>query len=458
MSIARVFALVALLVASVAARANPDPQLGRFLQRDPNASGQLVLNDKTWFHGRAPYLEQPTVSIRAMYGDGMNLYEYLGSNPLTRSDPMGLSWDPFDMIDGIIGEHQMSGALALGKINAFFRDKDVLRKIRAYEAGGFLFGEMIMDRDEGILLGLIIGPFGARACFVEGTLVTTADGMVPIEKLALAQGVTSQPDPNGGNAGADAAVGVPVNWSVVTLTADRGGGATTTVELLRPASWVSDHGLTTGATVRPALAELQIDGPATVQTIAPFAGSVPDDVPIVTARYVTTNSEVVRVFLEGSAEPIGVTPAHPVYSADRKGWVAAGDLRVCEKLRTLNGAAVVSSIERDPARHTVHNIEVARTHTYFVSNQQVLVHNECANLFDLWKSGKPVQAKNTAQWLDDVFENLIQHHGANRAKLSEALHHLKRSAGLGGADKVFLGRTGDVWDSAGNYLGNLLVN
>jgi len=65
------------------------PKLGRFLQRDPNASGGNVLS-ATSFHGLAvvPVLDQFDAERR--YADGMNLYAALGSNPANRTDPSGL--------------------------------------------------------------------------------------------------------------------------------------------------------------------------------------------------------------------------------------------------------------------------------------------------------------------------------------------------------------------------------
>lgn len=37
-------------------------------------------------------------------GDGANLYQCLGSSPWMRSDPTGLSWDPFSIVDDYIAE------------------------------------------------------------------------------------------------------------------------------------------------------------------------------------------------------------------------------------------------------------------------------------------------------------------------------------------------------------------
>ena len=54
--------------------------------------------------------------MEGMYGDGMNLYQYLGSNPWTHSDPLGLSSDPFEEIDAIIDEIMAERAGALSSI------------------------------------------------------------------------------------------------------------------------------------------------------------------------------------------------------------------------------------------------------------------------------------------------------------------------------------------------------
>ncbi|MBX3110312.1 MAG: HNH endonuclease [Fimbriimonadaceae bacterium] len=71
------------------------PQLGRFLQPDPNATA-LTLIEATSFHGRGMGALVAAFDVQGLYGDGMNLYEYLGSSPWNSSDPLGLyEWDDF---------------------------------------------------------------------------------------------------------------------------------------------------------------------------------------------------------------------------------------------------------------------------------------------------------------------------------------------------------------------------
>lgn len=85
------------------------PSLGRFLQIDPNMTAMALLST-TAAHGRGMGSIRIAFSMEGMYGDGLNLYQYLRSNPWTNSDPLGLSVDPFDMMEEIVSE--MMGARA----------------------------------------------------------------------------------------------------------------------------------------------------------------------------------------------------------------------------------------------------------------------------------------------------------------------------------------------------------
>ncbi len=108
--------------ALVAADANAiyDPKHGRFLQRDPIGTGDIVVHDQQGgprivvapgvvnparvgsipgrapvsnFIPRDPAVVQPRVSqasLTSNYVDGMNLYQYVKSSPLNGVDPLGL--------------------------------------------------------------------------------------------------------------------------------------------------------------------------------------------------------------------------------------------------------------------------------------------------------------------------------------------------------------------------------
>ena len=65
------------------------PHLGRFLQRDVNETALPILAAVA-FNGQTLDSLISSFDPQALYGDGLNLYIYLGSNPVNRTDPTGL--------------------------------------------------------------------------------------------------------------------------------------------------------------------------------------------------------------------------------------------------------------------------------------------------------------------------------------------------------------------------------
>ena len=74
---------------------------------------------------------------------------------------------------------------------------------------------------------------------------------------------------------------------------------------------------------------------------------------------------------------INTTDNHPFY-VEGKGWVPAIELEAGDVLRTADGSIeVVSNVEVDYLDKPVliYNLEIEGYHTYFVSDENVLVHN-----------------------------------------------------------------------------------
>ena len=81
--------------------------------------------------------------------------------------------------------------------------------------------------------------------------------------------------------------------------------------------------------------------------------------------------------LKVNGENIDTTENHPFY-VEGKGWVAAGDLVIGDKLRSQNGDIKVVediSVEKLDEPITIYNLEVEDNNNYYVSNNEVLVHN-----------------------------------------------------------------------------------
>lgn len=167
--------------------------------------------------------------------------------------------------------------------------------------------------------------------FVAGTLVTTDEGQVPIEEIQVGDKVLGE-DPETGEQG---------YFEVVALTDHP------TDEILQIVV-TSDDG----------------DDGTTTSTV--------------------DHAVVYDVML--------VTPDHPVY-VEGRGWVLAENLGLGERLRRADGGmAKVLSIDQleSESPQSVYNFTVEGAHTYFVLDEEVLVHNvgkHCGNYAPAKESG-----------------------------------------------------------------------
>jgi hypothetical protein len=103
---------------------------GRFLQRDPNATG-LPVQAGLGFHGDGFDASVQGFDLAVHYGDGANVYEYIGSDPLGGSDPTGLM------------EFSLGGQLATMAINSWDMADGMLETARIGVASGFSLASMI---------------------------------------------------------------------------------------------------------------------------------------------------------------------------------------------------------------------------------------------------------------------------------------------------------------------------
>lgn len=70
--------------------------------------------------------------------------------------------------------------------------------------------------------------------------------------------------------------------------------------------------------------------------------------------------------------------------------------------------------------------------------------------------GNPFRGPNAPQ---QAYKHLKKYHGIDPTVASNRLHKIKQRAGLGAADEVVIGRTGDVYNArTGERLGSLTDN
>lgn len=339
------------------------PGLGRFMQRDPNGTATTLIGASA-YHGRGVAALIAAFNVETMYGDGMNLYEYLGSNPWNRFDPLGLSWDPFDMVDDYMAESAGNRAAFLSSIG---QDAKALAITTAKIAsmlpipGAGLAGDLALyvlgdssgaEFAAGIALGIIpggkllgpvanvVGKMGASAwksaghyaskagsfladaagglvgrakkhrrakprelcnCFAAGTLVWTLFGQVPIEQVAVGDWVLSIEEESG---------------------------------------------------------------------VASFQ--------LVTATYVINETAPLVLRIVGAAgerDSLVAGDAHPIF-VNGKGWTEASELQPGDVFETISGTNVMlEAISFTSSRTTVYDLTVASNHSYLVGQRGVWVHN-----------------------------------------------------------------------------------
>ncbi|CAG0926683.1 partial putative deoxyribonuclease RhsB, partial [Thermoflexales bacterium] len=111
---------------------------------------------------------------------------------------------------------------------------------------------------------------------------------------------------------------------------------------------------------------------------------------VYTVTAVLQHEDPVVTYLVIDGERIETTPEHPFYTQER-GWVAARDLWIGAHVRKADGTlGVVESIGSAYRPQQMYNLTVAEAHTFFVGEQQWLVHNECPKVHSVYADGTPV--------------------------------------------------------------------
>jgi len=127
------------------------------------------------------------------------------------------------------------------------------------------------------------------------------------------------------------------------------------------------------------------------------------------------------VILEISGTKIETTPDHPFYVVGR-GWTKAGWLKAGDVLTLYSGKQVrVSSVATKWLEKpvTVYNFEVEDWHSYFVSSENVLVHNNCAAEPVKLTRGGQKQIGNMSDYKDMSAADAIKARGGGAGQVKQ---------------------------------------
>jgi len=164
-------------------------------------------------------------------------------------------------------------------------------------------------------------------------------------------------------------------WRKLTLVMHTPQGDRFDITLLRPIRWLESCDAQVGSSIHLVVSEQGLDGLADVLAIEPCPRISSGVGRVVTGTFTHVRGGILRIRLAGLAEPLGVTSNHSIYSSDRLDFVPAGELRVGETLRNLDGDVRIESIEQLGTEERVYNLEIHGEHVFRVASSGVLVHN-----------------------------------------------------------------------------------
>jgi hypothetical protein len=209
-------------------------------------------------------------------------------------------------------------------------------------------------------------------CFVSGTLVVTAQGMVPIEDIEVGDRVATACE--GETQSSETEVD-PATWRKVTLRIADVDGGVLEITALRPARWLAETGCVAGQQVWLEFPEMGAKGWALIDAVeaCPPLGKGPGRVVLTTFRQLS--NAVVRIWLDGPHEVVDATEGHPFWSVTHGEWRHAYQLVPGETLKTQSGSVTVLRVGELPGVFCIHNFEVEADHVYLASRRALLGHN-----------------------------------------------------------------------------------
>jgi RHS repeat-associated protein len=371
-------------------------------------------------------LGRPVQTDPKGYPDGLNRYQWEGSNPISRLDSSGESWlgDKWESVKSAantLANSADSWVLTAKMLmtneevqNSFTEHLDEDMHDGALAAINGLTGVEIFGDDwmydpcnpmlqysedlgkfASAMLQLAAGIDAADAdmclfnsCFLAGTPVLLGDGQSKeaIDQIHVGQrvatdgGVANSADGKTAFADPTHTDVDPKTWRLIKVQSDDGDWQ---VQTLVPLKWLRQHHAHTGGEIY--LSEVtdvkemgvpeDLEGSILSIGACPQIEDGPGRVVLTTVNH--SNNFVYTLTLtdsDGRADSIGITGYHRVYTEDR-GWVIASQLVQGEVVRTAEGDAVVSGLVRNPGVFRVYNMTVESDHVYYVGDLSALVHN-----------------------------------------------------------------------------------
>ena len=225
------------------------------------------------------------------------------------------------------------------------------------------------------------------------------------------------------------------NWQLLTLTMTKEDRTKVSIKLLRPKWWIETREAFKGSRIYVDMAELGVEGEASVISVEPCPVISKGVGNIVTGTFRHECAKVIDMTFEGLDHTLGCTASHPFWSVDRQAFIQASELKIGEHVSVHSGNTIrlISKKTRE-GELCVNNLEVYGEHVYEVTSLGILVHNKCAGLHHLW----PKSWGSLIPYGNKALLNLnAEQHTLIHKKLSEYLVKI--------TGKAFGSQSGKAW-------------
>jgi len=297
-----------------------------------------------WVGARSYDPEGRWVQPDPSQADGLRTYVYADDDPIDETDALGLGGICDVPLFG--GAACAVGALAHGAYDLVAGDD--IKTLQDKHASGFDKFLAVVDLTSNLLVFVPIGGEGIEAAKLaaKAALKLGSRGIVKEVSYEGAVGIVKRLGRRGARDALEGCTCFPAGTLVATPHGSRA------IDALHVGDTVLSEDPATGKVEAEVVQAVIADGTKPVMSLALSDGGA-----------ITVTAD----------HPFWVDAGHLLLTP---GWLHAGQLRVGDRLRTANGTeAVVVGLRRDVGRVAVYSLTVARDHTFFVGNAQVLVHN-----------------------------------------------------------------------------------
>ncbi len=190
----------------------------------------------------------------------------------------------------------------------------------------------------------------------------------------------------------------------VVLRMRKESGHRLNIQLLRSLSWIESVGAIEHESFYLNMEEMGAVGDAYVEAILPCPPIEKGQGNVITgifAHEADPDTRILSVTCSDGTFLKGVTDNHPFWSVDRNNFVAIGDMKEGDWVKTASGLTQITKLDSRFARsgEMLYNLETHNEHVFQVTLAGILVHNTCELDF--------VRLKRARQLGNDIDANRV---------------------------------------------------